>query len=165
MDRQITPVFYKSLSPPVSSGAAAAPPCLRNSFHYQILEQGKARDDLLALQGDINLVQESTYCMIMVRSTFYPSLTSSKMMSQKFHTSSSSANHHKCPFNFPLPNGESNFQSNFLTILIADSDSLQRTMWRKCLSFLQILVGTPSKLQKTTKNLYLPELTLHFLSF
>ena len=103
-----------------------------------------------------NLVQESTFCTIMVRLTFYPSLISSKMISWKFHACISMANHHKCPHNYTLPYRGSNFQSDFFAILIADSDFLQKTTWRKCLSFLQILSRTPSKLEKSMINFTLP---------
>ena len=41
----------------------------------------------------------------MTGSTFYPDLISSKMMSRKFHASSSMAYHHKCPLHFTLPYG------------------------------------------------------------
>ena len=112
-----------------------------------------------------HLVQECTVCTIIVRSTFYPSLISSLMITWKFHAGSSMANHHKCPHNYTLPYRGSNFQSDFFAILIADSDSLQKTTWRKCLSFLQILLGTPSKLGKTVKNWTYPNLPFNFLVF
>ena len=66
-------------------------PCSHNCYHYKILEQGKGTDD--------NLVQENTFSAIMIRSTFYPNPISSKMMSRKFHPSSSMAYLHKCPLN------------------------------------------------------------------
>ena len=58
-----------------------------------------------------------------VEATFHPDLISSKIMSRKFHASSSMAYHHKCPLNFTLSYGGSNFQSDFFAILIADDDS------------------------------------------
>ena len=119
----------------------------------------------VSVRPSVNLVQKSTFCTIMVRSTFYPSLISSKMISWKFHACISMANHHKCPHNYTLPYRGSNFQSDFFAILIADSDSLQKTTWRKCLSFLQILLGTPSKLEKTVKNWTYPNLPTYFLVF
>ena len=97
------------------------------------------------------LVQESTFCTIMVRSTFYPNLISSKMMTRKFHAPSSMANHHKCPLNYTLPNGGSNFQSDFFASLIADSDSWQKTAWRNYLSFFNILKQSWSNKSKTIK--------------
>ena len=75
------------------------------------------------------------------------------------------ANHHKCPHNYTLPYRGSNFQSDFFAILIADSDSLQKTTRRKCLSILQIPLGTPSKLVKTVENLTYPNLPSYFIVF
>ena len=88
--------------------------------------------------NSVNLVQKSTFCGIMIRSTFYPSLITSEMMSRKFHASSSMAYLHKCPLNYTLPYGRSNFQSDFFAFLIADSDSLRKTAWRNYLSFSNI---------------------------
>ena len=93
-------------------------PCLHNNCHHEIPEQGKGTDD--------NMVQESTFCTIMIWSTFYPNPISSKMMSRKFHASISMAFLHKCPLNYTLPYGGSNFQSDFFAFLIADSDSLRK---------------------------------------
>ena len=76
---------------------------------------------------DGNLVQESTFCTIMIWSTFYLNPISLKMMSRKFHASSSMAYLHKCPLDYTLPYGRSNFQSDFFAFLIADSNSLQKT--------------------------------------
>ena len=106
---------------------------------------------LLKRCGNAKLVQESAFCTIMVRSTFYPYLISSKMITRKFHAPRSTANHHKCPLNYTLPNGGSNFQSDFFAILIADSDSWQKTAWRKYLSFFNLLKGSWSNKPKTKK--------------
>ena len=129
-------------------------------MYYNCSDHGK-----YAVGTHSNLVQESTFCAIMIRSTFYPNPISSKMMSRKFHPSSSMAYLHKCPLNYTLPYGRSNFQSDFFAILIEDSDSLQKTTWRKCFSFLQILTGTPSKSGKTTKNWTYPNLPSIFSVF
>ena len=61
---------------------------------------------------------------------------------QKFHTSSSSANHHKCPLNHTLLYGRSNFQNDLFAILIADSYSWQKN----CYQYIE------RKLVKWTKN-------------
>ena len=74
------------------------------------------------------------------------------MMSRKFHVSCSMAHLHKCPLNYTLPYGRSNFQSDFFAILIEDSDSLQKTIREMCFSFLEIPAGTLLKSGKTTKN-------------
>ena len=81
----------------------------------------------------------------------HSNLISSKMMTRKFHAPSSTANHHKCPLYHTLPNGGSNFQSDFFAILIADSDSWQKTAWRNCLSFSNIMKGSWSNKPKTKK--------------
>ena len=49
----------------------------------------------------------------MIRSTFYPNLISSKMMSRKFRVSNFMAYLHKCPLNNTLPYGRSDFQRDF----------------------------------------------------
>ena len=99
-----------------------------------------------------NLVQESTFCTIMIWSTFYPNPISLKMMSRKFHASSSMAYLHKCPLNYTLPYGRSNFQSDFFAFLIADSDSLQKTAWRNYLSFSNIPKGSGSNKTKIERD-------------
>ena len=44
-------VFYRTLSPLVPSGAAALP-CLPDSKHHELQEQGKGTDDHLLPLGD-----------------------------------------------------------------------------------------------------------------
>ena len=108
----------------------------------------------------INLVQESTFCAIMIRSTFYPNPISSKMMSRKFHPSSSMAYLHKCPLNYTLPYGRSNFQSDFFAILIADSDSLQNVGKESVFLFWIFLwehLQNQEKLQETKLTLTYPQ--------
>ena len=90
----------------------------------------------------VNLVQKSTFCTIMIWSTFYPNPISS---------SSSMAYLHKCPLDYTLPYGRSNFQSDFFASLIADSDSLQKTAWRNYLSFSNVPKGSESNQTKTKK--------------
>ena len=102
----------------------------------------------------------SVSLLLLTLPTDYPA---KRMMSRKFHASSSMAYLHKCPLNYTLPYGRSNFQSDFFAILIENSDSLQKTTWRKCFSFLQILTGTPSKSGKTIKNWTYPNLPSIFL--
>ena len=113
---------------------------------------------LLLMHTSVKLVQESTFCTIMVRSTFYPNLISSKMMTRKFHAPSSTANNLKCPLNYTLPNGRSNFQSDFFAILIADSDSLQKHYAKKVSFFLENSFGDTfkigGKMKKTDLTLW-----------
>ena len=108
-------------------------------------------EDQLCMNTITNLVQESTFCAITIRSTFYPNPISLKMISRKFHASSSMAYLHKCRLNYTLPYGRSNFQSDFFAILIANSDSLRKTAWRNYLSFSNIPKGSGSNKTKTKK--------------
>ena len=52
----------------------------------------------------------------------------------------------------PYPYGRSNFQIHFFAVLIADSDSSQKSVYTNWSSFLKILMGTLSKMPKTFKN-------------
>ena len=128
------------------------------SFHF-ISNKLEVKDEYAYWQTEeahaiyiyANLVQESAFCAIMIWLTFYPNLILSKMLSWKFHPSHPRAYHHKCPLNHTLPYGRSNFQNDFFAILIADSDSWQKTAWRNYLSFPNILRGSWSNKPKTKK--------------
>ena len=52
-----------------------------------------------------NLVQESTFCAIIIKLIFYPRLISSKMLYRKLLPSSSMVYYHKWPLNLSLPDG------------------------------------------------------------
>ena len=56
------------------------------------------------------------------------------------------------PPNLPYPYGRSIFKIHFFAILIADSDSSQKSVYTNYFSFLKILMGTLSKMQKTINN-------------
>ena len=50
------------------------------------------------------------------------------------------------------PYGRSNFQIHIFAILIADSDSSQKSINANYSSFLEIQAGTQSKMPKTSEN-------------
>ena len=56
------------------------------------------------------------------------------------------------PPNLPYPYGRSIFKIHFFAILIADSDLSQKSVYTNYFSFLKILMGTLSKMQKTINN-------------
>ena len=71
---------------------------------------------------------------------------------KKFEGCMTSFDH--CHFGSKLtyPYGRSNFQIHFFAILIADSDSSQKSVYTNCSSFFKIQMKTLSKIPKTSKK-------------
>ena len=111
---------------------------------------------ILSLDGGrlytpINVVQETTLFKNLNQSKAVLNLIWMISTIEKFCISNFLAYPPNSPPKNLLPYRRSFFQIHFFTILISESDSLQKSVCTKYLSFFDTIMGTGSKMQKTGK--------------